>query len=444
MKVWEQYETYFQNENLIRIYKEFVILSNATGIDNMTHKLFWNIFDEQISIISRKTLSGTYEFTKYKLKLISKGRGKAPREISIPTIRDKIALRALCDFLQTRFSESLTFTVPQLVVRDVKSVLDTTEYSAFIKLDVSNFYPSIKHNNLIKTLRKRVRDERILSFIERAINTPTVSKASSKDKKPDIGVPQGLSISNVLAAIYLSNIDKFYQNNKEIKYFRYVDDVLILCKQEQYEDLINDVIKRFKRIGLKIHDPKVSPDKSSYGLLAVNEFSYLGYNFSDKIVSAKKASKNNLRESILSIFTGYKHSKIKSKEFLEWRINLRITGCVFQAKSKGWIFFFSEITDEIFLHEMDSFIDKLCKRYNVSMKLKKLARTYFEVKHNRSKTNYIPNFDKYDDEEMSYVLNHYFKKSTENMRSEEIRYNFNKRISKQVKDLETDIKDSAY
>ena len=44
-------------------------------------------------------IKGTYAFSKYKQKLISKGAGKAPREISIPTTRDRVALRALSDFL---------------------------------------------------------------------------------------------------------------------------------------------------------------------------------------------------------------------------------------------------------------------------------------------------------------------------------------------------------
>ncbi|WP_045047480.1 reverse transcriptase/maturase family protein [Rouxiella chamberiensis] len=444
MKIWDEYDRIFKEDNLIRIYKEFVILSAATGIDNMTHKKLWEIFDSQISIIRRKVLLGEYRFTKYKLKLISKGRGKPPREISIPTIRDKIALRALCDFLQNRFSASLKFSIPQLVVKDIKEVLLSAEYDAFIKLDVSNFYPKINHKKLLTTLRKRIRDERILALILSAITAPTVSKSSSSDKLATVGVPQGLSISNVLAAIYLSNIDKYYSQMEGIKYFRYVDDILILCRKEECIQLSKDVIKRFKNIRLEIHDPIKSPDKSSVGVLGVSDFSYLGYQFSSTQVSAKQASKDRLRESIMSIFTGYKYSKIKSKEFLEWRVNLRITGCVFQAKSKGWLFFFSEINDEVFLHAMDAFINRLCIRYNVKINVKSFVRAFYQVKHNRSKTSYIPNFDNYTEEQMCDVLNKYFKKSTENMRLEEISYNFRKRISKQVKELETDITDAGY
>ncbi|WP_254844808.1 reverse transcriptase domain-containing protein, partial [Dickeya dadantii] len=83
-------------------------------------------------------------------------------------------------------------------------------FNSFIKFDVANFYPSIDHVKLISRLRKNIRDERVLKLIESAIKSPTVSKASKKDKPSALGVPQGLSISNILATIYLSNIDKYF------------------------------------------------------------------------------------------------------------------------------------------------------------------------------------------------------------------------------------------
>jgi len=439
MKVYDEYIATFSENNLKKIYEENIVLSTATGIDNMSHKLFWKIIDEQIAIISRKAYDGTYRFTKYKLKLISKGRGKIPRDISIPTIRDRIALKALCNFLQSRFSSTLDFMLPQQVIKEVKHEVASKKYTAYIKLDVSNFYPSIKHAELSSRIKKRIKDKEILNLIESALTSPTVTRASSNDLENECGVPQGLSISNVLAAIFLSNLDKRYKKLGDIKYYRYVDDVLILCSKEVSNDIAQDIIKQFKRIDLKIHCPIKVPEKSAIGKIGVDDFSYLGYRFSGELVSARRASVEKLRDSILSIFTGYKYSKIKSEEFLEWRLNLRITGCVFTNKSKGWLFFFSEINDEPLLHELDYFVQKLCKRYSVTISPKKFVRSYFQIEHNKFESNYIPNFDTYNISQMSVVLTKYFKKSTKGMTDIEIEYNFKKRISRQVKDLETDI-----
>ncbi|QKJ48693.1 RNA-dependent DNA polymerase [Proteus vulgaris] len=444
MRLSEQFDEFFTIEYLKKVYLEFVVLSSATGIDNMSHKVLWSMLDEQLNIIHRKVSNSSYVFSKYKLKLISKGRGKAPREISIPTIRDKIALRALCDFLQFKYKDILEFQLPQYVIREVKKDLFLGKYNAFIKLDVSNFYPSIKHDKLISRLKNKLRDDRIISLITSIIKSPTVSKSSKHDTFSDRGVPQGLSVSNILAAIFLSNLDKKMKKIESIKYYRYVDDILIFCNKESLENISSSLIRDFSRLGLKVYDPQKNPEKSTFGILSHDNFSYLGYHFYNKVVSARTSSIERLRESLLSIFSSYKHSKFKNEEFLEWCLNLRITGCVFQNKSKGWLYFFSEINDEKILHQLDAFLKRLCIRFGVSINLKSYVKSYYQIKNKRKETKYIPNFDKYTLEQKKYVLIYYFKKNIENLTDIEIDYQFKKRISKQVKNLESDVQDAGY
>ncbi len=444
MSSYDIFEKNFKIKNLKRIYKDIVSLSPAMGVDNMSQEVFFKYQDDQIKIIERKCLSGNYKFNKYKLKLISKGRGKAPREISIPTIRDKIALRSICDSLQEIYKNLVSFDLPQDMVVSVKNSIKKDKYDYFMKFDVANFYPSITHDILISRLRAKIRDKRILALIESAISSATVSKPRHDDEPSKKGVPQGLLISNILAAIYLLNIDLYFKKNNDIEYYRYVDDIMILCKSSDAVKITNDLISRFKKLKLDIYDPKKNPEKSNMGLLNSNEFGYLGYFFSNGKVTARRGSIDKLRDSLLSIFTGYKHSKLKSINFLEWRVNLRVTGCIFQNKSKGWMYFFSEINDEKLLHELDNFLNNLCKRFGVNIKLKSFVRAFYQIKYYRRETTYIPNFDLYNIADKSYVLTHYFNKNINGMQDEEIEYHFNKRISRQVKDIETDVKDAGY
>src|SRR5690606_19828496 len=157
-----------------KIFTDHVIYSNATGIDNLDQYAFRKQLDDQIEILSRKAKAGTYKFTKYKLKLVSKGRSKAPREISIPTVRDRIALRALCDFLSAHYKRIINFELPQNMVKRVKSDVASGTYDGYIKLDVANFYPSVRHNELHSRLRKKIKDQKILDFIFGALTIPTV------------------------------------------------------------------------------------------------------------------------------------------------------------------------------------------------------------------------------------------------------------------------------
>ncbi|SMC55325.1 Retron-type reverse transcriptase [Desulfocicer vacuolatum DSM 3385] len=443
MTVRQDFEEFLSEIYLKKIYTEHIVYSPAQGIDNLNQKQFNKILDDQIEIISRKTLNGTYKFTKYKLKLISKGKGKVPREISIPTIRDRIALKALCNFLIDRYDGTIHFDIPQVLIKNLKNATMSGRYNAFIKLDVASYYPSIKHKELKLRLGRKIRNPEIKEFIEKAIKTATVIKSFKHDKENSEGIPQGLSISNILAAIYLINIDKTLSALSEVKYFRYVDDILILCDERDVKTITQKVILLFKKIGLTIHDPEKVPEKSVVGKIG-DEFSYLGYLFKGPLTSARTNSVLKLKESIVSIFSGYKHSKIKSKKFLEWRLNLRITGCIFQNKSKGWLFFFSEMNDESLLHELDHYVVILMTRFRVTIQPKKFVRSYFQIKHHKYRTKYVPNFDKYDLKMMKKVLVEYFNKSIKHLTDQEIEYEFKKRIDRQVRDLLTDVMDFGY
>ena len=442
MTVRKQFEKHFSESNLKKVFAEHIIFSGASGLDNLNKYAFRLQLDNQVEILSRKVLAGTYRFTKYKLKLVSKGRGKYPREISIPTIRDRIALRAMCDFLTERYKENVKLVLPQEIIREVKQDLLSENFDGCIKLDVTDFYPSIKHDVLTKRLYGKVRNREIINFILLAVKSPTVSISSTSDIDATIGVPQGLAISNFLAAICLKNIDNYLAKYPDIKCYRYVDDVLIFCRFNDAEEISNNVIKRFSKVGLKMHAPNIS-NKSTIG--HVNDgFIYLGYRFKKPLITVRPKTIEKLKASLAAIFTSYQYSKTKNKEFLLWRLNLRITGCVFENKSKGWLFFFSEINDEGLLHSLDHYVKTLCKRFHVSVTPRKFVRAFKELSHRRYETSYIPNFDIFNINQMSRILKKYFSLDLSNMTEEQIEFAFKNRISRQVKDLLTDINDFAY
>ena len=77
---------------------------------------------------------------------------------------------------------------------------------------------------------KIVRKKEILHLLKDAISQATLAKPSGGKKSYQTkGVPQGLSISNILANIYMAPIDCKYSKKSSYKYYRYVDDILILC-----------------------------------------------------------------------------------------------------------------------------------------------------------------------------------------------------------------------
>lgn len=194
---------------------------------------------------------------------------------------------------------------------------------------------------------------------------------------------------------------------------------------------------------LTVYDPQKEDGKST--IVSIGQpFSYLGYHFEGTRVSVRDASVRKFRDSILSIFTSYKHTKRKRVALLEWRLNLRITGCIFENKCKGWLFFFSEINDEQLLHQLDNFIEKISRRFGVTISRKRLVRAYYQIKHNKYESSYIPNFDNFSVAEMKKFLNDIFLKDTTKWADSDVEFEFRRRIDKQVRDLLTDIQDFAY
>ncbi|NYS80554.1 hypothetical protein HZS80_23170 [Halomonas glaciei] len=197
MRVSDIFLKHFSVEKLKAVFSDHIVYSRATGIDNLDQYAFRAQLDKQIEILNRKAIAGSYKFTKYKLKLVSKGRNKIPREISIPTVRDRIALRALCDFLTEIYQDEIGFELPQKIIKKVKIDSNGSRYNACIKLDVANFYPSIKHAELMSRLGRKIRNPSIKSLILSAISSPTVSVSMPSDMLSIRGVPQGLAVSNI-------------------------------------------------------------------------------------------------------------------------------------------------------------------------------------------------------------------------------------------------------
>lgn len=89
------------------------------------------------------------------------------------------------------------------------------------------------------------------------------------------------------------------------------------------------MVKNFRELGLKVYDLIKYFEKLLFGFLLKDNFSYLGYYFLNEVVFVRIGFVERLRELLFVIFIGYKYFRLKSLEFLEWWINLRVIGCIF-------------------------------------------------------------------------------------------------------------------
>ena len=169
------------------------------------------------SRMSNKVINSKYRFSPYLEIAKCKGRGKAPRIVSKPTLRDKLTLSALKDILHYQYEACIQNQLPCIYIKEIKKLFDEhkKEEISFLKIDITTFYDSLNHNVLLDECLSDINNDHLLTLIRRAIKNKTVpknyKKANASNYHNKSGVPQGLSISNVLAGIYMKAFDAEFE-----------------------------------------------------------------------------------------------------------------------------------------------------------------------------------------------------------------------------------------
>lgn len=444
----------FARKSLLHIYTEKIKHSGAIGLDRTRPASLDSRLNDELDHIVQKVQQGTYRFTAYKEKLILKGAGSSPRQISIPTARDRIVLRALCECLSDVFP-SAKLTLPQIVIDSLKSALASGNYTDYAKIDLKNFYPSIPHKLINTAINKKVRKPELKRLIGDAVSTPTVPESKGRKDTPDstIGVPQGLAISNLLAEVALQDIDTAFKARPDIWYKRYVDDILILAPAGQAMSVAKKLITELKKLELNPHD--FGTDSKSKVASLTEPFSFLGYQIDGDSILIRHESILRFESSIAKIFTAYRHKlasarsradRERAQAYCQWKLNLRITGCIFEGKRLGWAAYFSQITTTAQLRAVNHTIRKLNERFcpRGEVRPKSLIKTFYELRRGTTGSHrYIPNFDELDIGQKREVLAIWLGAEARTLSDAEVERRFSIKVSKAVRELEEDIAHSS-
>lgn len=432
MQAAELWKKLFTKKHLKERYEEKIKNKPSVGLDKVSPQKFEETLEENIEIIIRKVMNGSYHFTRYKQLLFIKGPTKLPRTICIPTLRDKLTTSVLNELLVGVYENECKTMMPQLIIDDItKQILC---YDSFIKLDVKSFYGSIDQNRLIKIIRKRIRKPEIISLIRNAITTEALSypiKEKVERKGRTRGIPEGLPISNTLANIYMSDIDRKYEKIDNVSYYRYVDDILILVNEDKFIDIKKEVCADIEELGLKLNE------KQDEGKIE-ESFEYLGYIISNKEITVRQKSTLKIEQSIEELIRTVKNDNIG---YLQWKLNLKITGFVLEKHKYGWLFFYSQITDKSLLFHLDDVVNKLLRRYHLEGKIKpkRFVRTFAEMSLALHETKYIPNLDNLNIEDKKKILVDIYRIDLSKKDDKFIEIQFRKIMKREIRDIEKDI-----
>lgn len=450
MKASAAFRSAFTQKSLSSLYFSFVRYRGTIGLDGIKAECFEKEIDSHIRTIQARAREGTYSFTPYRARLVSKGPRKAPRILSIPTVRDKLLLRALMTVLGLVFSahvhrRSLHGVIAKLF-HEIRAHTVAPRYDWFLRFDVINYYPSIKHELLYCELFRRIRKPEIRALLRKAVANPT--KHDGDVVLPaieDTGIPQGLSISNILADVYLDPLDREFGSRKDISFLRYADDLLILCTSAAAESVVRDLRTALDRLSLRIPEFGDAFGKSAQGSLAEG-FEFLGYTFSPSSISVRAESRKPLRDSLVAVLTSYKYSKKRRLQLVEWTVNLKITGCVFNHTRYGWIHYYSQMTDEGLLHSLDHFVQKQLRRFGIhrgKIRVKSFVRAWHEINFNSRRTSYIPDFDSYGPDDKRTCVRVVRDIDVSQFSDAEIDHEFRKIVYRSIQQLEKDLEQTS-
>lgn len=406
------FKVLFAQTELETVFKERFASTSGKGVDRLNGFQFALDSKSQLAIASTKCLTARYRFSPFLEVLKTKGRDKNPRLIGIPTVRDRVVLHQLNKFLAAIYPERVPKNVASTYVREISADLDgkSPADTWICTTDIKTFYDSIRRERLVKILAKRIKSQSALKLIGHALAAPTVPKntrrAKHKDYRTDIGVPQGLAISNILASIYMQEVDEVMPT-MGITYYRYVDDVLMYGEHDAVQKAFGSLRARLNRRGLSLHP--IGSGKSHIQPLA-EPFGYLGYTFQWPLISVRDSTKERFLQSIAAKFSDYTHNKARRlerfkyltperlKEIFLLELNERITGAIAHNKRYGWIAYFNQISDLKVLHRLDHAIESMFKRLSdfggtAPADLKRLGRAYFEMKFS-PQGGYVRDYDK--------------------------------------------------
>jgi RNA-directed DNA polymerase len=213
------------------------------------------------------------------------------RALGIPTIRDRVVQSAakivLEAIFEADFEDSAYGYRPARgavdAVRDVHRHLGRG-YTDVVDADLSRYFDSIPHSELLKSVARRVVDRHVLRLIKMWLRAPIEERDAdgtrrmSGGKGNRRGTPQGGVASPLLANIYMNRFLKHWRLTRRAEAFRarvvsYADDFVILSRGRAVEALAWTKAV-MTRIGLMLNETKTSLRDARR-----ERFDFLGYSF---------------------------------------------------------------------------------------------------------------------------------------------------------------------
>ncbi len=254
----------YDRRTLEAAWKRVAANRGAAGIDQVSVKHFKARKDRYLQELEKDLRKGRYRPEPVRRVYIPKGKGQT-RPLGIPTVKDRVVQAALKIVLEPIFEREflpMSFGFrPGLGCKDALRRVDyliKKGYTWVVDADLKSYFDSIPHEQLLKRVKEKISDGRVISLVESFLNQDIME--GMKRWSPTAGTPQGAVLSPLLANLYLHLFDALMTESGR-KVVRYADDFVILCQSKaEAEAILAEVQRWTKANGLTLH-----PDKTHVG-----------------------------------------------------------------------------------------------------------------------------------------------------------------------------------
>lgn len=265
----------------------------AAGVDG---KRFEDIeaygLDRWLGELAQELRNKTYQPQAVRRVFIPKQGGRGLRPLSIATIRDRVAQTAAKLVLEPIFEADLP---PEQhgyrpgrdalsAVKQVHSLLNTG-HTQVIDADLSAYFDTVPHAELLTSVARRVLDRHMLHLIKMWLETPVEetdergnTKRTTRNRDEKRGIPQGSPLSPLLSNVYMRRFVLGWKQLGHAKRFgaqivTYADDLVICCKRGA-EEALSAMRQIMSRLKLTVNE-----EKTHVCRVPEQYFNFLGYTF---------------------------------------------------------------------------------------------------------------------------------------------------------------------
>jgi RNA-directed DNA polymerase len=237
----------------------------ASGVDGVSMEEYEQNLDSNLTDLENRLKSMSYRPKPVRRVFIPKSNGKL-RPLGIPAIEDKIVQQGIAQILSTIYEvDFLDFSYgfrPKRSCHDALNSLDKDimklPINYIIDADIKGFFDNVNQDWLIRCLKERIADERLIRYIIRFLKAGVMDGETLMES--EVGTPQGGIISPILANIYLHYVlDLWFEKCLQpkcqgiIRMVRYADDFVIAVeRKDETAYIMDELTKRLKKFGLEL------------------------------------------------------------------------------------------------------------------------------------------------------------------------------------------------